>query len=134
MFNHLPLHTAAENGHSACPKLLLAHEDININIQTDIFNKPLLSTVDYGRFEYAKLLLESKHIIFNIQENDGWSLLRVAVRSGRTGCVVELLSHTDIKVNIQSNVGKAPSELTWDAEIIPLFTPYILTHQPSSRT
>jgi ankyrin repeat protein len=91
------LHAAARKGDCELMGVLLAHQDIDVNIQSRYDGSPLTIAAERGQLEAMGLLLQHKDIAVNLGSNS--TPLEEAARRGRLEAVKLLLQHKDIEVN-----------------------------------
>ena len=110
-----PLHMAVVNGQLECVKLLLAHKDINVNIQqlasiTTIEPSPtILSVAKFHNVTNSKSLDIPQRILFI--QSPSYTPLHFAVYFDNLDCVRLLLAHPRINVNLHENGGRTPLAL-----------------------
>ncbi len=98
-YGETPLHMAAAYNHVKITKLLLTHENIDINATSRYNSTPLWIACDSAHSDIIELLLEDPAIDVNLPRNDGETPLHRACRNGCTEDVALLLQHPQINVN-----------------------------------
>lgn len=88
-----PLLISAQLGYLEIIKLLLAHKNIDPNLQNDEGCAPLMKAAEYGRVEVIKILLESKDIDPNIKDKKNETAFLKALKSCHFEIARLLLSH-----------------------------------------
>lgn len=103
MYCRAPLSYAAERGHEAVVKLLLATKGIDINTKCKYGRTPLSYAAEWGREAVVKLLIEAQADV-NIKSDDGRTPLLWAAINGRR-LNVELLVELDkVDLNIDTTL------------------------------
>jgi ankyrin repeat protein len=102
------LHLAAERGHEAVVKLLLARSDINVNASDVRGETPLLYAAERGHKAVVKLLLAQSDINVNASDNLGRTPLMNAAKGGHEAAVKLLLAQSNINVNASDANGWRP--------------------------
>jgi ankyrin repeat protein len=92
------LHAAARKGDCESMGVLLAHQDIYVNVQNLNDESPLTVAAERGQLEAMGLLLQHKDIDVNSKNTKFPPLIRAAIR-GQLEAVKLLLQHKDIEVN-----------------------------------
>ncbi|KAH6712997.1 hypothetical protein BKA61DRAFT_633142 [Leptodontidium sp. MPI-SDFR-AT-0119] len=87
-----PLIWAAQNGHEAVVKLLLATEGVDINSKDKDGRTPLIWAARNGHEAVVKLLLATEGVDVNSKDKDGWTPLRLAAQNGHKAVVKLLLA------------------------------------------
>ena len=79
-----PLHDGCEGGYTDVVKALLAHGNIDVNIQNTCKCTPLHHACFFGHIELVKLLLAHAKIDPNVKDEDGKTPLHYASKEGYT--------------------------------------------------
>ncbi|KAI9861740.1 MAG: hypothetical protein M1813_005089 [Trichoglossum hirsutum] len=99
-----PLSRAAENGHEAVVKLLLATEKIDPDSKDNNGQTPLSQAARNGHEAVVKLLLATEKIDPDSKDNnDGWTPLSQAARNGHEAVVKLLLATEKIDPDSKDN-------------------------------
>ncbi|CZR53464.1 uncharacterized protein PAC_03342 [Phialocephala subalpina] len=106
-----PLSWAAENGHEAAVKLLLASK-AEVDSKDICDHTPLSWAAENGREAIVKLLLASKAKV-NSKDSHNWTPLSWAAKNGHEA-IVKLLLASKAEVNSKDNHSRTP--LLWAAE------------------
>ncbi|MFA6303242.1 MAG: ankyrin repeat domain-containing protein [Legionella sp.] len=99
------LHLAAQNGHLKVVQDLLAHNNIDVNIDVANGATPLFMAAQNGYLEVVKALLAHKYIEVNKASDDSITPLLIAAQKGFLDVVIALLADKNIKVNKASDKG-----------------------------
>lgn len=94
---------AAEEGHVAVVKLLLADNRIKPNMQTTGGKTALLLAAEENKRKVVEALLQDERVDPNIADKHGWTALMYASFQGHEEVVAKLLSHPEIDAAIQSD-------------------------------
>lgn len=100
-----PLRVAICKKHIGIIELLLAHPDIQVNMQARNEVTALMIAANMGHSDIVKRLLAHPGIQINMQDNSGETALYFAALKSHSHIVELLLRHPDIQVNIQNNDG-----------------------------
>ncbi|KAH6603497.1 ankyrin repeat [Trichoderma cornu-damae] len=103
-----PLLCAAQGGHEAAVKLLLATPSVNVNSADNRGDTPLFWAAERGHQSVTKLLLAVPNIDLNSGDRYGLAPLAMAARKGHEAIVKLLLAMPDIDVNLRGFGGEAP--------------------------
>ena len=87
-------------------KLLLACDNINVNLRDNEDQTPLMLAVEIGIDEGVQLLLAHDDIRPNIRDIEGRTALHLAAEQGNAKAMQLLLAHGDIQVNIRDKEGR----------------------------
>jgi ankyrin repeat protein len=93
-YGRAPLSWAAENGHEAVAKPLLAIDSVDPDSKDNGGRTSLLWAAENGHAVVIKLLLARKDVNPDAENNNGWTPLSRAARNGRE-MVVKLLPARD---------------------------------------
>ena len=93
------LYTAIKYETKDAVKLLLNHPKIDVNMQSDNCEAPLIIAIKYVRIDILKLLLNHPKIDINIKSKDGKSALSIAVKKENIEIVQLLLDHPGIEID-----------------------------------
>ncbi len=77
-----PLYVAAKNGHTAVVKLLLAVDNIDVNVTVKSGATSLCAALEMGHIEVVQLLLATRYIQVNKPMNNGVTPFLKAVQNG----------------------------------------------------
>ncbi len=102
------LHIAIQNGNIDIVNVLLAHQYINVNIQTTMGLTPLHIAIQKGNIDIVNVLLEHKDIDVNIQTIIVSPPLHFAIQNEKIDILNALLAHKDIDVNLSSYTNITP--------------------------
>ena len=105
---HTALIVAAEAGHTACVKLLIAAEGVRVNQSTRHGATPLYAAVFRGHSEAARALLAAPHIDPNQPNLNGATPLLVAAQQGHAACIETLCTAPGIDPNQAAANGITP--------------------------
>jgi hypothetical protein len=108
-----PLSYAAENGHEAVVRLLLARADVEINSEDKYGQTPLSYAAENGHEAMVKLLLARADIEINSEDKYGPTPLSYAAKNGHETVIKLLLARADIEINSEDENGRTP--LSWAA-------------------
>ena len=86
---------------------LLNDPSVDVNMQDDYGNSPLLLAVLNNDVEMISILFERKDLNVNNQNHLGYSALILASTKGCVDAVKMLLSRDDVSVNLFDNDGSA---------------------------
>ncbi|RDW73350.1 hypothetical protein BP6252_07257 [Coleophoma cylindrospora] len=103
-----PLSWAAENGHEAVIKLLLATGQVDVDSKDKYSRSPLSRAAQNGHEAVIKLLLATGQV------ENGWSPLSWAARGGKEAVVALLLATGQVEVESKDQDGR--TALPWAAE------------------
>ena len=104
---YTPLHSATDNGHTECVKLLLAHPDIQVDAQDSTDETALIKACRKNNTDIAKVLL-MKGADVNLKNNNGMTALHRAAKCGDDEQMEKLLNILSINVNVQDENGWTP--------------------------
>jgi ankyrin repeat protein len=99
------LHAAAKKGDCELMGVLLAHQDIDVNVENRYDESPLTVATERGQLEAMELLLQHKDIDVNSKDRN-FTPLTSAARRGRLEAVNLLLQHKDVDVNQREECGR----------------------------
>lgn len=94
-----------QSQHLQIMKLLLACDNINVNLKDNEDQTPLMMAVESENEEAVRLLLAHRDIQVNERNNAGWTALHLAVRRSNAEAVQLLLIHGDIQANVRDDDG-----------------------------
>jgi ankyrin repeat protein len=97
-----PLHIAIQEKNMLMIKLLLDHQDIDVNYNNNKLKvSPLhmAAIYNYNNPEIIQLLLNSKKINVNIKNEKGFTPLCTAIHEKNMVMIESLLEHQDIDIN-----------------------------------
>ena len=100
-----PLSWAAESGHEAVVRLLIARDDIDVNAKDKYGWTSLSRAAENGHEAVVRLLIARDDIDVNAKDNYGWTSLSWAAENGHEAVVRLLLARDDIDVNAKDNNG-----------------------------
>jgi ankyrin repeat protein len=103
-----PLSYAAENGHEAVVRLLLARADVEVNSETEYGRTPLLWAAENGHEAVIRLLLTRVGIEVNSESGYGRTPLSSAAKNGHEAVVRLLLTRADVEVNSKNWLSWTP--------------------------
>ena len=131
------LHMAADEGHTECMKILLAHPDIDVN-QADIMGRTaLIKAIMSDSTECVKLLLSHRKIDVNLTDDERQGPIVQATYYNHVECVKLLLATPGIDVNRSSGKFTALTLAVYNnsPEIVKLLlqTPGIEVDKPSDH-
>jgi hypothetical protein len=98
-YDRTPLSYAAENGHEAVVKLLLAKDGVNLNYMDQFDETPLLFAVENGHEAVVKLLLAKDGVDLNSKSIYDRTPLSHAVGNGHEAVVKLLLAKDGVDLN-----------------------------------
>jgi ankyrin repeat protein len=87
-----PLMMAAQHGHKDIVDLLLAKNDVKVNLQSKLGDTALILAADFGHKEIVESLLKKTGIDVNLETNTGATALTAAANKGRKEIVEALLA------------------------------------------
>src|ERR1700722_10044357 len=108
-----PLSIAAQYGHEAVVKLLLAQDDVDINSKDRGGRTPLLWAARRGHEAVVKLFLARDDIDVDSKDSGGRTPLSWAVSNGNEAVVKQFLARDDVDVDSKDLYGQTP--LSWAA-------------------
>lgn len=112
--NRTPLSLAAQNGHVALVKLLLATEGVNPDSRDSNGRTPLSWASEYGHETVVKLLIATEGVNPDSKDSAGRTPLLWAASNGYEGVVKLLLATEGVNLNSQDFNGRTP--LWWAAK------------------
>ena len=112
-YSQAPLSWAAENGHDAVVKLLLAKEGVNPNSKDCYYRTPLLLGAVNGYEATVKLLLTNSGVRPDSKDNCNRTPLSRAASYGHEATVKLLLANGPVNPDSKDNNGRTP--LSWAA-------------------
>lgn len=105
------LSIASEHGHVEVVKLLLAQDDIDMNLPDLDGQTPLAWAACNGHSSVVNLLLERDELRADMVDLDGNTALSWAAANGHFKVVVSLLERFDIAINPINHHGQTPRQL-----------------------
>ena len=102
---------AASEGHEAVVKILLARDDIDVNVIDLSHQTPLLKAASNGHDTVVKLLLAKQNIDLNFQDINIHTPLSLATLNGHDAVVKLLLEKHDVDSNSKNTFGRTPLSL-----------------------
>jgi len=114
--NMTPLCAAAMFGHISAMRLLVARDDIDINVKSQclIQDTALHHAAVGGHVDIVQLLLSRPELIRNVRDFLGWSALHRACHNGQSGVVQCLLEDGGFTVTTTDQHGDSPLHLAAD--------------------
>ena len=100
-----PIHIAVMRNSVPGVKVLLGHEDINLNCQNDAGETPLFIACREDHVEVVKLLLESSKVDVNIGASKSITPLFIASTHGSYETSQLIVSRDDIREDIRTAEG-----------------------------
>ena len=100
------LHYAAHGGHRALLNLLLAHPRVDVNIETEYRQTPLMLACSVGHQIIVQRLLQVEGLLLNAQDIWGETALHKAVPF--SGCVQQLKGAPGLDWNLKNISGETP--------------------------
>lgn len=120
-----PLHWTCFKGHIDVVRVLLGHNNVDVNAKTDDDYTPLHWACIHDHADVVRELLKHDKINVNIKDKDGWTPLHEACCAGHADVVQELLGHDKVDVTITDRKYQTALKLAraegHAAEIEPLF-------------
>ena len=107
-FGQTPLSLAAENGHEAVVKLLLAEDGVDINSKDRYGWTPLSWAVKYKYEVVIKLLLAKDGVDINAKDGLGRTPLSLAAGNGHAAVIKLLLAEEGVDINSKSSDSRTP--------------------------
>jgi hypothetical protein len=108
-----PLSIAAQHGHEAVVRLLLARDDVDVNSKDSSDRTPLLWAARNGHEATVKLFLARDDVDVNSKDSSDRTPLLMAARRGHEEVVKLFLVRDDVDVNSEDSSGQTP--LSWAA-------------------
>lgn len=109
-----PIWWAAENGHEAVVRLLLATEGVDVNSKDDSGHTPLSRAATNGHEATVKLLLDTGRVDPDAKDKDERTPLSWAAENGHTAIVKLLLDTGRVEPDAKDKHERMP--LSWAAE------------------
>ena len=106
-----PLSLAAAGGHVGVVKLLLARNDINLNLTDQRGGTSLSYAAEFGHVGVFKLLLARNDINLNLTDQCGGTSLSYAAEFGHEAVVKLLLARDDVNINLTDRDSRPPLTL-----------------------
>ncbi|KAL8310334.1 hypothetical protein RB597_010258 [Gaeumannomyces tritici] len=106
-----PLSWAAQNGHEAVVKQLLATGKVNVDSRDENGWTPLSWAAQNGHEAVVKRLLATGKVDADLKDNDGRTPLSWAAQYGREGVVKQLLATGSVNVELKDRDGWTPLSL-----------------------
>ncbi|PNP60690.1 hypothetical protein FNYG_14580 [Fusarium nygamai] len=113
-YGRSPLSWAAEKGHEAIVKLLLATGKVDVNLKAYGGQTPLSWAAEKGHEAIVKLLLATGKVDVDLQAYGGQTPLSWAAEKGHQAIVKLLLATRRVSINSKAYGGQTP--LSWAAE------------------
>jgi hypothetical protein len=111
LLSNLALRWAQEEGNTYIISLLLAHDDIDLNLMDEIGRTPLHMAVQRQQWDIVRLFLTRDDIDVNLRDWNGDTPLQTAVKTRGVEGVRRLLKRYDIDVDSKDRDGNTPLQV-----------------------
>ena len=110
------LHWAAREGHVECVKMLLEHENIEVQSTAVKGQGPLSVATQFGRLDCVRILLEDLRIDVNAKDTYGNTPLSLAALNNHAEITGLLLTHKDVRPDVLDNFLSSPLHMAVNAK------------------